>query len=205
VQYDPTPQGLIREFRDDLNVQNSAWIDTYEGVATNAPIRYFAIDAYYNRGIGRYRILQRWTFWESGMIHPRVLSAGEQWPFNHRHHLYWRLNFKNITSDNNLALEWQGYGDQGYGDGWLPLTTETARTKAVFTGPDGSQDRTSWAVINKETVSGYQIISGENDGVADNFSRFDLAVELYHHWEDLPGSLGNAHDDHVADFINGKV
>jgi hypothetical protein len=205
VQYDPTPSGLIRRFRDDLNEQDSAWIEVYEGVATNAPIRYFAIDTYYNRGIGKYRIVQRWTFWENGVIYARVFSAGEQWPYNHRHHLYWRFDFDISDSNNNLVLEWQGYGDYGYGDGWLPITVETARTKQVF------PDRTSWAVIDKAplgagtlTLSGYQIIPGDNDGVADDFSRFDLAAELYHPWEDLPGTLGDKNNDHVADFINGE-
>jgi len=204
VQYDPDDNGRILEFRDDLNEQNSAWIDTYEGVATNAPIRYFAIDTYYNRGIGKYRILQRWVFWETGEIWPRVFSAGEQNPRNHRHHQYWRFDFDVGSASNNVALEWQGYGDRGYGDGWLPIYSETTQTKQVFFGPDGSADRTSWAVVNKATRSGYQIIPGVNDGVVDTFSRFDLAVELYHPWEDLPGTLGNAQDDHVTDFINGE-
>jgi hypothetical protein len=133
VQYDPVDTGhhapLIREFRDDLNEQNSSWIDIFEGVATNAPVRYIAIDTYYDRGIGRYRILERWVFWENGEIYARVLSSGEQWPQNHRHHIYWRFDFDIVGPSNNLVLEWQGYGNQGYGDGWLPLTVETTRAK----------------------------------------------------------------------------
>src|SRR5262249_19537971 len=121
--------GEILHFRDHLNEQDSHWIDTYEGVATNGPSRYFAIDTYYDRGIGHYKILQRWVFWENGVIHARVLSSGEQWPYNHRHHPYWRLDFDILDPAPNVVLEWRGYGDQGYGDGWLPLTVETTRTK----------------------------------------------------------------------------
>jgi hypothetical protein len=199
VQYDPTAKGLVREFRDDLNEQDSSWIDIYEGVATNAPIRYFAIDTYYDRGIGNYRILQRWVFWENGMIRPAVFSAGEQSPLNHRHHLYWRLDFDVITAEDNLVLEWQGYGNNGYGDGWLPISVESAHTKQVF-----GTEKTSLAIINKTTRSGYQIILGDNDGVSDNFARFDLMVQLYHRSEDLRGTLGTAQNDQVANFTDGE-
>ncbi|WP_157651877.1 hypothetical protein [Burkholderia ubonensis] len=204
VQYDPIDH-LVREFRDHLNWQNSHWIDIYEGVATNAPVRYIAIDTYYNRGIGNYRILQRWVLWENGVIDARVFSRGEQWPANHRHHIYWRFDFDIDHPSNNLVLEWQGYGNYGYGDGWLPLTIEAVRNKQEFLRPDGSTDGTSWAVIDKDTGSGYQISPGENDGVADAFSAFDLAVERYHGWEDdLPCRIASAQNDQVADLINGE-
>jgi hypothetical protein len=207
VQYDAIwkKTGKVLQFIDDLNEQDSSWIDIYEGVATNSPSKYFAIDAYYDRGIGNYRIQQRWVFWDDGTIYARLYSRGEQWPFNHRHHAYWRFYFDVVTSGDNVVLEGQSDYDRGEGwGGWSAMPIETMSRKITIVGEKGRVDQTRWAVVNQGTRTGYEIVPGANDGAADDFSRFDFAVQRYHDTEDLDHMAATAEDDHMADFTNGE-
>jgi hypothetical protein len=76
--------------------------------------------------------------------------------------------------------------------------------KRPITLSNGGVAQTRWAVINQATSAGYEIAPGANDGVADDFAKFDLAVQRYHSSEDVDQMPANADNDHVSDFIDGE-
>jgi hypothetical protein len=57
-----------------------------------------------NFHIGLYLLTQKWILREDGSIGPRMASQGLQHPGDHRHHIYWRLNF-NIDSSQSNAIQ----------------------------------------------------------------------------------------------------
>jgi hypothetical protein len=149
-----------------------------------------------NHKIGWYRLVNRWVFWEDGVVMPRLYSAGLQCDGNHRHHAYWRLDFDLDGFPNDLAFEFNaGAGNVGWGAGWSPIKTEDSRVKNPPTAR-------SWAIMDKGTGLGYHILPGQFDGVADNFSRRDLWVTRYHGAEDRLGNQGSASDDAIDADLN---
>jgi hypothetical protein len=154
------------------------------------------VEAYYI--IGKYRLTQRWVFWENGIISPRLYSAGLQYPANHRHHAYWRFDFDIEDFPNDLALEYNNYTpDQGWGRGWHPKTVEWKRLK------NPSSNRW-WAILDKSSFKGYHIVPGPNDGQADGFSNGDFWVMQYHSEEDKNGRQGSPYSDELQPYINGE-
>lgn len=155
-----------------------------------------AIESYHT--IGKYRLTHRWIFWENGIISPRLYSAGLQHPYDHRHHAYWRFDFDIEGSGNDLALEFNSYtGNQGWGRGWHPKTKEWKRLK----NPSSSR---RWAILDKSSGRGYQLLPGPHDGVADSFSNGDFWVLRYHGSEDKNGRQGSRWSDDLAPYVNGE-
>lgn len=191
VQYD----GPCGPYKDPLNYNDAS-------TTTRCPTSRVCVYSYVSNGfrglgvesyhrIGNYRLTHRWVFWEDGIVYPRLYSAGLQCSYNHRHHVYWRLDFDIDGAPNDLVLEYNTYA------GWVPLTQETTRVKNPFS-------RRSWAVLDKGTRRGYFIVPGPNDGFADTFSNHDLWVMRYHPNEDLHGRQGNAYSDGLQPYINGE-
>jgi Cu2+-containing amine oxidase len=59
--------------------------------------------------------------------------------------------------------------------------------------------------MDVNTMRGYHIIPGPDDGTADSFATRDLFVMLYHSAEDRHGQQGNAYDDGLSAYINSEA
>jgi Cu2+-containing amine oxidase len=198
VQYD----GPCGPYKDPLNYDNAktttrcptSRVCVYSYVS--AGLRALTIQSYHT--IGSYRLTHRWVFWEDGVVHPRLYSAGLQCNDNHRHHAYWRFDFDIGGASNDLVLEYNTYtANLGWGNGWQPRTIEIARAKNPGSGR-------SWAVMDKGSGRGYHIVPGPNDGQTDAFSNRDLWVLRYHGTEDKHGQQGSAASDDLQAYLNGE-
>jgi Cu2+-containing amine oxidase len=126
-----------------------------------------------------------------------MFSAGLYCNYDHRHHAYFRLDFDIEGSGNDLALEYNTYtGNVGWGPGWEPIANETSRLK----NPPSNRH---WAVLDKGSGRGYQIIPGA-DGTADAFSNRDLWVLRYRGAEDRNGRQGSASSDGLDAYLNNE-
>ena len=149
--------------------------------------------------IGSYKLTVRWTFWADGRITPRLYSAGLQCNVDHRHHPYWRLDFDIEGASNDTVFEYNTTTpNTGWGPGWHVKHNEITRVKNPAT-------QRSWAVMDVNTMRGYHLIPGANDGFADAFAPRDLFVMRYRGAEDKHGQQGTASDDGLAAYINGEV
>lgn len=195
VQYD----GPCGPYKDPLNYNNAQATSrcpnrrvctySYSSGGQNA----FVAETYHR--IGAYRLTQRWVFWESGWIMPRLFSAGLQCNYNHRHHAYWRFDFDIDNAANDLAFEYNTYtGNVGWGPGWHSKSREITRHK-------NPSSRRSWAVMDLGSQRGYHIFPGPNDGSADGFSSSDFWVLRYHGNEDRNGRQGSAGADRLSDYL----
>src|SRR6478752_1044411 len=94
--------------------------------------RYLMLASFHGGGIlGSYRILQKWIFYEDGVIRPSVASAGLNTDrlISHRHHAYWRLDFDINGAFEDIVLEHFITGtsrdrDEGFGLGWSQIPSE---------------------------------------------------------------------------------
>jgi hypothetical protein len=198
VQYD----GNCGPYKDPLNFNNAlptsrcpnskVCIYSYQSGGLWA----LCIQSYHT--IGSYRLTHRWVFWENGVIMPRLYSAGLQCPYNHRHHAYWRFDFDLEGASNDLALEYNDYtADQGWGRGWHPKTSEWKRLK----NPTSNR---RWAILDKSSGRGFQILPGPHDGQSDGFSNGDFWVMKYSGVEDKNGRQGSAWSDDLQPYLNGE-
>lgn len=160
-------------------------------------VRALSVEAYHS--IGEYRLIERWTFYEDGQVHPRLFSAGLQCNKDHRHHAYWRFDFDLDGAANDLAFEYNSnFGNVGWGPGWNPLAKEASRLKNWGT------NRT-WALLEKSGGQrGYFVSPSTHDGVADSFSNRDLWVLRYKGGEDRNGQQGNAYNDALLPYCNDE-
>jgi Cu2+-containing amine oxidase len=164
------------------------WSGGLSGVATEA-----------FHTIGAYKLTERWTFWADGRITPRLYSAGLQCNIDHRHHPYWRFDFDIEGAPNDTVFEYNSTTpDLGWGPGWHVKHHEITRVKNPAT-------HRSWAVMDVNTMRGYHVLPGANDGTGDAFAPRDLFVMRYHSAEDKHGQQGNASDDGLAAYINGEI
>jgi Cu2+-containing amine oxidase len=198
VQYD----GPCGPYKDPLNYNNAQPTQACPNsrVCTRTiddhGFRGLVIESYHR--IGSYRLTHRWIFWQDGLIMPRLLSAGLQCNYNHRHHAYWRFDFDIEGASNDLVLEYNTYtANQGWGPGWQPLTAETARTK-------NPPSQRQWAVLEKSSRRGFQIIPRAGDGFPDAFSTRDFWLMRYHAEEDLYGRQGSASSDGLDAYLNNE-
>ncbi|MFF5127009.1 hypothetical protein ACFY41_08685 [Streptomyces syringium] len=198
VQY----HGPCGPFKDPLNYNNAhpttrcprSRVCAYS--YTGAGRRALSVESYHT--IGAYRLTHRWTFWEHGVVMPRLFSAGLQCHYDHRHHTYWRFDFDIDNSRRDLLLEYNNYtADEGWGTGWHPFRTETKRVK-------NPPSRRSWAVLDRDSGRGYHLLPGANDGVANAFSSSDLWLLRYRASEDRYGRQGGAHADGLDAYVNGE-
>lgn len=199
VQYD---QNNCGPYKDPLNYNNAHTtslcsnkkVCLYSYISGGS--RALQLQSYHT--IGSYRLTQRWVFWEDGSLYARMFSAGLQCNTNHRHHVYWRLDFDIGGAGNDLALEYNTYTpNQGWGIGWHTKSAEITRLK-------NPASRRSWAILDKGSGRGYHILPGANDGVADAFSTRDLYVMRYSGSEDRHGRQGSATTDALMPYINGE-
>ncbi|MEV4740621.1 hypothetical protein [Streptomyces sp. NPDC049555] len=198
VQY----SGPCGPYKDPLNYDNSHPTSRCPGSRvcvysyTAGGLRALSVESYHT--IGAYRLTHRWVFWENGVVMPRLYSAGLQCPFDHRHHVYWRLDFDIDGAARDLLLEYNTYTpDEGWGPGWHPFRTETSRVK-------NTGSRRSWAVLDLDSGRGYHLLPGAADGTADAFSTADLWLLRYRAAEDRYGRQGSAADDGLAAYVSGE-
>jgi len=197
VQYNST----CGPYKDPLNYNNAHAISGSNRVKVytvwSAGLPGIAAEAFHT--IGAYKLTERWTFWADGRVTPRLYSAGLQCNIDHRHHPYWRLDFDIEGASTDTVFEYNTTTpDLGWGPGWHVKHTEITRVKNLAT-------HRSWAVMDVNTMRGYHIIPGSNDGTADVFAPRDLFLMRYHPGEDKHGQQGNAADDGLAGYISGEV
>jgi Cu2+-containing amine oxidase len=85
----------------------------------------------------------------------------------HHHHVYWRLDFDINTAENNQVREFNS--PPIFSDNWHTFQFEAKRRRM----PQRSR---RWQVRNTQTGDAYNLIPGEDDGIADDFGRADLWV-----------------------------
>jgi hypothetical protein len=189
VRYDHGA-GPYKDSLSSANAPNPVLV--HEG--TGSGFRFLSVECYHR--IGNYRLIDRWIFWNDGLIQPRLLSRGLQYPSNHQHNVYWRFDFDIDGAANNLALQHTFAGtDWGFGPGWKPLTIEQST--------DGVGDDV-YAVLNKQSNRGYKIVHGQFDGAPDWLSPLNAAVTTFRPDEDLKGRLGTPGGDQLWKHINGE-
>jgi Cu2+-containing amine oxidase len=198
VQY----SGPCGPYKDPLNYNNSSATQRCPNQRvcvysyTSGGQRALSLESYHR--IGAYRLTHRWVFWESGIIMPRLYSAGLQCNYDHRHHAYWRFDFDIDDSSNDLALEYNTYSpDTGWGVGWHPKTSEITRLK-------NPSSQRSWAILDKSSGRGFHLLPGPDDGTADAFSTSDLWVLRYKGAEDRNGRQGNAAADGLNAYLSAE-
>ena len=197
VQYNST----CGPYKDPLNYNNAHAISGSNRVKVytvwSSGLSGIAVEAFHT--IGAYKLTERWTFWADGRITPRLYSAGLQCNIDHRHHPYWRFDFDIEGAPNDTVFEYNTTTpDLGWGPGWHVKHTEITRVKNPAT-------HRSWAVMDVNTMRGYHVIPGSNDGTADAFAPRDLFVMRYHPAEDKHGQQGSAFDDGLFAYINGEI
>ncbi len=113
-----------------------------------------------NAKLGEYEIYQSYVFSERGYFDAYVFSRGLQCAEDHTHHAHWRLDFDIDGSGS----------DQVFKNTGNLQTTEfnDTRTSTGF-----------WSIQDAETGTRVEIIPGRDDGFADDFSRWDVAVRAY--------------------------
>jgi hypothetical protein len=149
----------------------------------------FRIGTYYI--ISAYHLFQSWTFYENGVIEPRLYSKGLVFPYDHTHHIYWRLDFDIDGHSDNQLLEYNQHV------GWSVIPIETWSLKST------EVDR-QWQVRNRRTERGYVLRPGPYDGFADGFSRRDIWHLRYHDAENKNGRQGTAWNDELDPYLNDE-
>lgn len=196
VQYEGDKCG---PYKDPLHAQNAVpWpngklVKVYDYVVGGQ--RCLALETYHT--IGSYRLRQRYILTPEGQIQPAMFSAGLQCPYDHRHHVYWRFDFDIDGPGSDSIFEHvAGRGDIGYGPGWTKYWSEASAIKQA--------NPTRWAVMDRRTQSGYFIVPGSGDGVADSFSRRDAWFMRYRWSEDKQGNQGSPWGDELDAYLNGE-
>jgi len=198
VQYNGNACG---PYKDPLTYNNAQPLVGSQRVKTytvwSGGLSGIAVESFHR--IGAYKLTVRWTFWADGRITPRLFSAGLQCNTDHRHHVYWRLDFDINGASNDTVFEYNTTTpDLGWGPGWHVKHNEITRVKNLAS-------HRSWAVMDMQTTRGYHLIPGSNDGVADGFASRDLFLMRYHGAEDRHGQQGSAADDGLQAYINGET
>jgi len=155
---------------------------------------------------GWYRYISEWRFNTNGTILPRFGFAAVQNSCVcniHHHHVYWRLDFDIETSYDNLVEEFNDPILVGNSH-WHKKTFEIRRFK------DASRKR-KWRISNTNTGSNYEIIPGNNDGVADSFGVGDLWVLRYHGGSEIDDGVNIVFGTpaqcmaHIDNFLTGEA
>ncbi|MBM3457641.1 MAG: hypothetical protein FJX77_03790 [Armatimonadetes bacterium] len=116
---------------------------------------------------GWYRYVMSWIFHLDGRIEPRFGFDGVANSCvcrAHNHHGLWRFDF-DVVQSSNVVEELNGAD-------WTRLRTETRRLRAAEGAP-------RWRVRDTRSNAGYEILSGEEDGVGDAFSGQDFYALRY--------------------------
>ena len=113
-----------------------------------------------NWQIGEYQIYQTYYFSANGTLDSRVYSRGLQCQVNHRHHAHWLFDFDIGDRENDRIIR----GDDN------PQALEFNDTTA---------DTPYWIVEDKVTGDQVRLVPSRDDGVPDNFSKWDAAGRRY--------------------------
>ncbi|MGV3722114.1 MAG: hypothetical protein ACO1SX_14480 [Actinomycetota bacterium] len=116
---------------------------------------------------GWYRYIPEFRFYPDGRILPRFRFGGTDNScvcHVHHHHAFWRFDFDIFTPQNRV---------QELVDGnWRAIKREAHRSRTPGV-------ETRWRVLHRNREIGYEIISGADDGVADEFSGPDQFALRY--------------------------
>jgi hypothetical protein len=157
---------------------------------------------------GWYRYISSWRFHADGTIRPRFGFSAVQFPCvcnRHHHHCYWRLDF-DIRTPNNVVAE---FNDpplvEGWGN-WHDKTYEIQRPR-----DDGHQRR--WRVTDPESGAGYDIVPGQDDGVATEspdwpFPQGDVWIVRWKPGAEIDNGVvatGPPFEANIGNFMNGEL
>lgn len=154
--------------------------------------------------IGAYHLAQQWYFSDTGFICPRIFSKGLHINMDHTHHPYWRLDFDIDGPDHNRVYMKDNKG-------WWTYPKEANDVKerifvtSIFPWKVDVSTNRRWFVHNEQTGRGAWITPGAGDGVADGWSRIDMAVRRYNQpeetnpWPFGTGGLGFLNGEDVSD------
>jgi hypothetical protein len=124
---------------------------------------------------GPYRYTQKWTFRLDGSIDARIAFTSLVDPCNvkpHNHHAYWRLEFDIGGNGKDHAEEARPQGS-GTALQWSRFLTETSRRNDPVRGGD-------WRVLSSSGQRGYEVVSAQENGVADSWAVADFWVLKFH-------------------------
>jgi Copper amine oxidase, enzyme domain len=154
---------------------------------------------------GWYRYVSEWRLHANGTIRPRFgfSAVSSSCVCNvHHHHAYWRLDFDIRTAGNNRVRE---FNDPPLGSSkWHTKNFEIRRPR------DPGRQR-KWRVEDSSTGQGYEIIPGQDDGVATAspdwpFPKGDVWILRYRGSEIDDGSVavGPPYEAGLDMWVNGE-
>lgn len=156
---------------------------------------------------GWYRYISEWRLHGDGTIKPRfgftAVNTSACVCIKHHHHVYWRLDFDIGTSGNNLVEE---FNDPIL----IPPSNWHKKIYEIRRQKDPSRKR-KWRITNTQTHQGYEIIPGDNDGVADSYGVGDLWVLRYKGGNEIDdgvtATFGTPDEckAHIDKFVNGEL
>ncbi len=158
----------------------------HEGVSAERLADRLVMTTQFNAGW--YRYTMRWIFHLDGRIEPRFGFGTYSQTCSsatHRHHNYWRLDFDIDGAEGDSVSE----------NGGTPFDAEDLRFSNLTT---------FWEVTDATTGRGYRLNPGAQDLrlPADDFSKTDLMISLYHPNELQDAASSCAVD--VTDIVNGE-
>lgn len=155
---------------------------------------------------GWYRYISEWRLHANGTIRPRFgfgAVTSSCVCIRHHHHAYWRLDFDVRTAGNNIVREFNDPPLVG-STKWHTKSYEIKRPR------DPARNR-KWRVQNTVTGEGYEVIPGQDDGVATAspdwpFPRGDVWILRYRGTEIDNGTIatGPPYDGGLDGFANGE-
>lgn len=157
---------------------------------------------------GWYRYVSEWRLHADGTILPRFrfTAVENSCVCNvHHHHVYWRLDFDLRTPGSNVVKEFNDPPLPGLGTAkWHTHAFEVQRPRAP-------KRKRKWRVENSVTGEAYEIIPGEDDGVATAstdwpFPRGDVWLLRYHEGEIDDGvtAIGPPYAANIGAWVDGE-
>jgi len=150
---------------------------------------------------GWYRYISQWRFNSNGTIKPRFGFAAvkDSCVCNvHHHHVYWRFELDKAEnrSENKVIEE---FNDPPLSNSkWTQIKYERKRLR-------NNNHKRIWR-FKKQAPSdeGYNIISGPNDGVADNFGKGDIwfLKNRQNQFDDGVAATGPPYESQIDNFVN---
>ncbi len=147
---------------------------------------------------GWYRYVSKWEFNVDGTILPIFGFGGvtNSCICNaHNHHVYWRFDFDIETSANNFVT---GPGLRSWPHA---ISSEIKLTRSA------TPENNTLYVKNQATGATYQIVQGEDDGIADTYARGDVWILAFRSTEldDGHNSTGSATEADWDQFVTGEA
>lgn len=154
-----------------------------------------------------YRYVSEWRLHANGRIRPRFSFAATDSPCVcnvHHHHAYWRLDFDILSAGNNRFLE--------FNDPPLVGNTKWHQKQFEIARPRNPASKRRWKVENMASGAGYEIVPGDDDGVASQmpdapFGRGDVWLLRYRGSELDDGvniTTGALAVSNIGAWVNGE-